>query len=238
MELLPVRLRSTKSPMPKVRGRSSQSRIAAVLDRHARRRCVGLILGCVQRVLFGDVNAATARVLARGLRGGHPARTGLLRRAEVHAGQRGGARGAPAGRSRHSSGPRRHGRDQRRRLWIDPEGVRPSAARRSESGPGARGVLREVRDISEILAELEPRATYHPLPYRVAYHDACHLQHAQGVSLNRGRCWDESRSRHPGDRRVGDLLRQRGIYNLIEPETARELGERKAQNCRRREPTR
>ena len=45
----------------------------------------------------------------------------------------------------------------------------------------ARAFSAKVRDISEILVELEPRATYHPLPYLVAYHDACHLRHAQGV---------------------------------------------------------
>jgi hypothetical protein len=37
-------------------------------------------------------------------------------------------------------------------------------------------------DVSELLADLEPRATRHPLPMRVAYHGACHLHHAQGVS--------------------------------------------------------
>ena len=39
----------------------------------------------------------------------------------------------------------------------------------------------KCRDISEILCELEPQAPRHPLKLRVAYHDACHLQHAQGV---------------------------------------------------------
>src|SRR5205085_10051488 len=38
------------------------------------------------------------------------------------------------------------------------------------------------RDSSEILASLEPRAVRHPLPMRVAYHDACHLQHAQRIT--------------------------------------------------------
>ena len=39
-----------------------------------------------------------------------------------------------------------------------------------------------VRDVSEVLAELgEPRAPRHPIRGTVAYHDACHLAHAQGV---------------------------------------------------------
>ena len=39
----------------------------------------------------------------------------------------------------------------------------------------------KCKDISEILCELEPQAPRNPLKMRVAYHDACHLQHAQGV---------------------------------------------------------
>ena len=39
----------------------------------------------------------------------------------------------------------------------------------------------KVRDVSQLLAESEPVATRHPVPLRVAYHDACHLAHAQKV---------------------------------------------------------
>ena len=46
---------------------------------HARR--VGLLTGCVQSVLFGDVNAATARVLAAAGYEVVAPRAGLLRRA-------------------------------------------------------------------------------------------------------------------------------------------------------------
>jgi glycolate oxidase iron-sulfur subunit len=38
-----------------------------------------------------------------------------------------------------------------------------------------------VRDVSEVLADLEPRAERHPIRARVTYHDACHLAHGQGV---------------------------------------------------------
>jgi glycolate oxidase iron-sulfur subunit len=86
-----------------------------------------------------------------------------------------------------------------------------------------------VRDVSEVLAEIgEPRARRHPIAAKIAYHDACHLAHAQGV-------------RQP----PRDLLRtipgvdlvplaepdmccgSAGIYNLVEPEPARALGDRK-----------
>ena len=45
----------------------------------------------------------------------------------------------------------------------------------------ARAFAAKCRDISEVLAELEPRAPRGAVPLRAAYHDACHLQHAQGV---------------------------------------------------------
>ena len=38
-----------------------------------------------------------------------------------------------------------------------------------------------VRDVHEVLADGEPQAPRHPIRGRVAYHDACHLGHAQGV---------------------------------------------------------
>ena len=46
----------------------------------------------------------------------------------------------------------------------------------------------KCKDISEILCELEPQAPRHPLRLRIAYHDACHLQHAQGVHDQPRRC--------------------------------------------------
>src|SRR5205085_11988743 len=45
----------------------------------------------------------------------------------------------------------------------------------------AKAFASKVRDVTETLASLEPRAPRRPLALRVAYHDACHLAHAQGV---------------------------------------------------------
>jgi glycolate oxidase iron-sulfur subunit len=93
----------------------------------------------------------------------------------------------------------------------------------------AKAFSAKCRDIFEFLAELEPRALRHPLPTRVAYHDACHLQHAQRIRSQ--------------PRTVLGLIPNleileipeaavccgsAGIYNLVQPETAAELGDRKA----------
>ena len=45
----------------------------------------------------------------------------------------------------------------------------------------AKAFVAKTRDVHELLGEHEPQAERHPLPMTVAYHDACHLAHAQGV---------------------------------------------------------
>jgi glycolate oxidase iron-sulfur subunit len=84
-------------------------------------------------------------------------------------------------------------------------------------------------DVSELLATLGPVASRHPLPVVAAYHDACHLGHAQGVrtqprSLLAGIPELEVREIAEPDICCGSA----GVYNLLSPEPARELGDRKA----------
>jgi glycolate oxidase iron-sulfur subunit len=77
--------------------------------------------------------------------------------------------------------------------------------------------------------ELPPRAERKPLPARVAFHDSCHLQNAQGVRL-------QPRSllmQIPGVQLLEIPESQiccgsAGIYNLVQPDAATELGDRKA----------
>jgi glycolate oxidase iron-sulfur subunit len=79
--------------------------------------------------------------------------------------------------------------------------------------------------------ELEPRAERHPLKLRIAYHDACHLQHAQGVR-------EQPRTLLAGipDLEVAEIPESSlccgsaGVYNLLEPDTANQLGDRKVDN--------
>ena len=89
----------------------------------------------------------------------------------------------------------------------------------------------KVRDLTEILAEHEPRAARGPVELRVAYHDACHLAHAQGV---REQPRELLRS-IPGVELVEPAeweicCGSAGIYNLVKPAAAAELGRRKAEN--------
>ena len=80
-------------------------------------------------------------------------------------------------------------------------------------------------------SELEPRAERHELPVRVAYQDACHLGHAQGI---RDAPREVLRSipglelTEPAEQAI--CCGSAGIYNLVQPAPAAELGERKAGN--------
>jgi glycolate oxidase iron-sulfur subunit len=197
----------------------------------SRRLTVGLLTGCVQRLVFPQVNAATVRVLsAEGCDVVAPPEQGCCGALALHAGRVDEARAFArriidvferAGVERiavNAAGCGSSMKEYGQLLSDDPEWAER-----------ARAFSARVRDVTEIVAELgTPRAPRHPLALRIAYHDACHLAHAQGV-------------RQP----PRDLLRSipgveivpfaepeiccgsAGIYNLVEPEAARELGDRK-----------
>jgi glycolate oxidase iron-sulfur subunit len=89
----------------------------------------------------------------------------------------------------------------------------------------------KVRDISEVLADLEPVAPRHPIEARVAYHDACHLSHGQGVRLQ-----PRAVLRTIPDLEVIDIPEAEiccgsaGIYNMVNPDAGADLGRRKTAN--------
>jgi glycolate oxidase iron-sulfur subunit len=93
----------------------------------------------------------------------------------------------------------------------------------------ARAFSAKVKDVHEFLAGLgTPRATRHPIRARVAYHDACHLAHAQRIrsqprALLRGIPELELVDVADGEQCCGSA----GTYNLMQPESADEVGERK-----------
>jgi glycolate oxidase iron-sulfur subunit len=71
----------------------------------------------------------------------------------------------------------------------------------------------------------------HPLPIKVAYHDACHLAHAQGVRSQPRellRSIPDLELLEPAGWEI--CCGSAGIYNIMEPEAAAKLGQRKAAN--------
>jgi glycolate oxidase iron-sulfur subunit len=95
----------------------------------------------------------------------------------------------------------------------------------------ARAFGAKCRDISEVLVELEPRAPRGRVPVRVAYHDACHLQHAQGVRAQPRQLLRDIPGVELGEIAESEICcGSAGIYNLLEPEAASDLRNRKVQN--------
>ena len=196
-----------------------------------RRMTVGLLLGCVQRELYPGVNAATARVLAaEGCDVVVPPDQGCCGALSVHAGRE--AEGldyaralidafAEAGVERivaNSAGCGSTMKDYADLLADDPA----YAERAAEFAA-------RTRDVAEALAELEPVAPRHPLPLTIAYHDACHLRHAQGVRAQPRAVLATIPGLVVKEIAEGDLCcGSAGIYNLTNPGPARELGDRKA----------
>ncbi|WP_205857410.1 heterodisulfide reductase-related iron-sulfur binding cluster [Phytoactinopolyspora endophytica] len=201
--------------------------------RGERRLTVGLLMGCVQREFYPDVNAATVRVLAmEGCDVVTPPAQGCCGALSVHTGREDeGLRYAralidaftDAGVERivvNSAGCGSTMKDYADLLADDPD-----------YAERAQVFSKKVRDISEVLAELGPVAERHPLPVTIAYHDACHLSHAQGVRTPPRQLLKEIPGLTVREIAEGDLCcGSAGVYNLLNPEPARELGERKATN--------
>jgi glycolate oxidase iron-sulfur subunit len=197
----------------------------------ARRRTVGLLTGCVQGAFFPDVNAATVRVLAaEGCEVVVPRRQGCC-----------GALSAHGGREPEALRFAKGVIEAFEAVGVDTVVVNAAGcgSNLKEYGhqlrdePGwaerARALAAKVADITELLDDLGPVAPRHPLPMAVAYQDACHLAHAQGVrdqprALLRGIPGVEVRELADPEICCGSA----GTYNLLHPGPARELGTRKA----------
>ncbi len=175
---------------------------------------VGLLTGCVQSVLFGEVNRASASVLA------------------AHGFETVTPYGGCCGALALHAGKREEGLALARKTAAAFEAAGVDAIVTNAAGCGSHlkdaGLSLRVMDISETLAEGNAAAR-HPLPLRVAFQDSCHLAHAQRI---RSEPRELLRS-IPGVELVEPAEQDiccgsAGIYNLVQPEAARTLGDRKA----------
>ncbi|MFP5207382.1 MAG: (Fe-S)-binding protein [Acidobacteriota bacterium] len=233
LNLLPKRMRAMEALLPRVPARFMARMPETVAPAAAPRRRVGMLSGCVQQVFFGRVNEATARVLAaEGCEVVIPREQSCCGALMVHSGLEAEAaelakKMIAAFEAAHvdtivinSAGCGSTMKEYGFLLRDDPQWAARAAA-----------FSARCRDISEILAELEPRAPRHPLKLRLAYHDACHLQHAQGVR-------DQPRRvlRTIPDLEIAEIPEaslccgSAGVYNLLQPDTATQLGDRKVEN--------
>ena len=229
--LLPKSLRAMERLMPDLSAKEASAplppRIAAQGDK---RLTVAMITGCVQSVFTAQVSAATARVLsAEGCEVLVPQDQGCCGALMLDLGQEEDALAAA------------------RKIIDTFEPLQVDAIVVNAAGCGA--VLKDYgyllrddpeyrdraiafsakcKDPSEILAGLPPRAPRHPVALRVGFHDPCHLQHAQGL-----REPPRAMLRTIPGLQLVELPESAlccgsaGVYNLLQPETGRQLGERK-----------
>ena len=199
--------------------------------RGERRAVVGMLTGCVQREFFPGVNAATARVLAsEGCDVVIPRSQGCCGAMSLHSGRSAEAKAFAKATIESFSGVdvvvvNSAGCGSAMKDYADVLADEPEWAER------AKELSVKTRDLAEYLTELGPRATRHPLELTVAYHDACHLAHAQGVRAQPR----ELLRAIPGleIREINDpeiCCGSAGVYNLLQPEAAAEIGDRKAEN--------
>ncbi|MFP5072241.1 (Fe-S)-binding protein [Pseudonocardia nantongensis] len=260
-EKLPGRFAAMESLLPPVTIREAFATLPVYTPAVGTRRGrVALLTGCVQDVFFHRVNEATARVLsAEGCDVLVPRDQQCCGALEVHAGRAESA----LDRARRTiarfetldvdavvtnvAGCGSSMKDYGHLLADDPEWAERAAA-----------FSARCKDVHEVLADLYsrpeaedgtdarsagaalgggPRAPRTPVTGRVAYHDACHLGHAQGV-----RSQPREVLRTIPEMELVDIAEaslccgSAGIYNMIKPDAAGDLGERKAQKIRDARP--
>ena len=195
------------------------------------RGTVALVQGCVQRVFFRRVNLATARVLAaEGYHVEAPALPRCCGALQVHAGE-----DAPARALARATIQAFEGFDH---VVVNAAGcgsVMKDYGHLLRDDPAwagrARAFSERVRDVTELLAGEDPRAPRRPVRLRAAYHDACHLAHAQGIREEPRRLLRQVPGLQLVEPAEWELCcGSAGTYNLFQPEPAAELGERKARN--------
>ncbi len=234
VRLLPKRLQQMDSLLPSLRaplqGFNHPQKVAA---RGTARLKVGMILGCVQRVFFDNINAATIRVLqAEGC-------DVFIPRAQDCC----GALATHVGREAESLAAARRLIDSFTGFDLDYIVVNAAGCGSNLKEYGyllrddpqyaakARAFADKCRDVSEILTMLPSQAERHPLVMRAAFHDSCHLLHAQQIRTQPRALLKSI----PGLELVelpeaNICCGSAGVYNLVEPTTAHDLGQRKAEH--------
>jgi glycolate oxidase iron-sulfur subunit len=230
LKLLPKRFSAMEALLPVVPARFTWTMPERVAPAGPARGRVGLLTGCVQQVFFSHVNAATARVLsAEGFEVITPANQPCCGALMVH------------------SGLEDQATDMARKIIALFESANVDSVVINAAGCGstmkeyghllrddlhwaarARAFSEKCKDITEILCSVPSMAPRHPLPIRIAYHDACHLRHAQGI-------YQQPRQLLSGipELEVAEIAEaslccgSAGVYNLLQPEPAQQLGDRK-----------
>lgn len=198
------------------------------------RHRVGFLSGCVAQVLFSRINSVTLRVLAQnGCTVVTPPAQACCGALYLHAGKR--AEALECARRNLEAFPadldaiiiNAAGCGAIMKEYGDLLANDPAYAER------ALAFSAKVRDVTEFLAALPLVPPRGAIRARVAYHDACHLAHAQGVREAPRQLLRQIRGIELVELADADTCcGSAGSYNLTEPAMARRLAERKVANIR------
>jgi glycolate oxidase iron-sulfur subunit len=231
VKLLPGTLPAWEALLPTMPAGADRAPLPALVPAEGEKRArVALLSGCVQSVVFGAHNRATARILARnGCEVVVPPGQGCCGALSAHGGDHAGAielarqtiatfeaAGADAVIV-NTSGCGAHMKAYGTLLEND-----PAWAER------ARRFAATVRDIAEFLATAPLRGPLRPVPMTVTYHDPCHVVHGQKIRKEPRELLAQVpqlvvRELPESDWCCGSA----GIYNLTQPEMAARLLARK-----------
>ena len=231
------RLAAMEAILPKITDSSWRGDLPAVIPAQGEKRYrVGMILGCVQRLFFAPVNEATARVLtANGCEVVIPSSQGCCAALPAHQGQE--AQAQALARQMIDS----FINEDVDAIVINAAGCGHTLkeyghilADDPEYRQKAKDFSGKVKDINEFLAEIELTTELHSLAsgdLNMVYQDACHLLHGQKISVQPRQLLKQI----PGVELLEPLdaslcCGSAGIYNMLQPETADELGRQKANN--------
>jgi glycolate oxidase iron-sulfur subunit len=231
------RLAAMEAILPTITDDAWQDNLPEVIPAQGKKRYrVGMILGCVQRLFFSPVNEATARVLtANGCELFIPRTQGCCAALPAHQGQESQAQTLA-----------RQMIDSFIEQDLDAIIINAAGCGHTLKEYGhilaedpayavkAQEFAHKVKDIQEFLSEIEVNAELHPITSEkltIVYQDACHLLHGQKISLQPRQLLRKIPGvelREPLDASL--CCGSAGIYNMLQPETADELGRQKATN--------
>ena len=237
LQRLSPRLAAMESLLPPVTAQSFQDNLPTVVPAQGETRYrVGMILGCVQRLFFTEVNEATARVLsANGCEVVIPRSQGCCAALPQHQGQ-----------AEQAQALARQMIDAFADTEVDAIIINAAGCGHTLKEYGhilqddpqyrdkAQAFASKVKDVQEFLGAVGLTAPLHPLqeePLTVVYQDACHLLHGQKISLQPRQLLRQIPGvslREPIDAAL--CCGSAGVYNMLQPEIAEELGQQKVEN--------
>ncbi|QJB46252.1 (Fe-S)-binding protein [Dolichospermum flos-aquae] len=231
------RLAAMESILPEITLKSFQDNLPDIIPAKGEKRYrVGVILGCVQRLFFSDVNEATVRVLtANGCEVVIPKSQGCCAALPEHQGQ-----------TEQAKVLARQMIDSFADTHVDFVIINAAGCGHTlkeyghiladdpEYAEKAKVFAAKVKDSQEFLANVGLTAKLSPLTDKnltLVYQDACHLLHGQKISVQPRQLLKQIPGvtlKEPIDAAL--CCGSAGVYNMLQPEVAEELGKQKAQN--------